>query len=155
MNDEVSVGDGMFSQVYMFTHRISSGHFGFVQHRTIYGQVLRLTGGHYLYTSNGRLVRVSSIRRGDELLDADGARKVVTSVFKVVDVGLYSPQTMHGKIVVNGVITSTYTDAIERRRAQAILAPLRLAKALQGLTVRIIEDNEWSTVRHARSHLKT
>ena len=39
--------------------------------------------------------------------------------------GLYNPHTLHGDIVVDGVLTSTYTAAFSPTLAHVALAPLR------------------------------
>lgn len=56
----------------MFTHRIITGNFQFVQLTTECGSMLRLTAGHYLFASNG-FVTADSVRRGDVLLGADAS----------------------------------------------------------------------------------
>ena len=40
--------------------------------------------------------------------------------------GLYNPHTMTGDIVVDGVLTSTYTDAVAPSLAHALLWPVRM-----------------------------
>ena len=39
--------------------------------------------------------------------------------------GLYNPHTLHGDVVVDGVLTSTYTGVVHPALAHALLAPLR------------------------------
>lgn len=41
------------------------------------------------------------------------------------ELGLYNPQTLDGRIVVNGIIASTYTTAVIPEAAHALLTPLR------------------------------
>ena len=57
----------------------------------------------------------------------------------VTDVGLFNPQTKHGDIVVDGVRVSTYTHAVHRNMAHAMLAPFRLARARLGLSMQLLE----------------
>lgn len=140
INDEVSVGNGEFSAVYMFTHRITSGGFKFVELETHSGEILRLSPGHHLY-SNGLLVRADSVQVGDDLVGADGSRKAVVRASNVLDTGLYNPQTLHGNIAVNGIVTSTYTAAIAATAAHAMLAPLRMVQFWLGLSWDMLEKD--------------
>jgi len=158
INDEVYIGSGLYSPVFMFTHRIAQGDFEFIQLTTSSGESLRLTAGHHLY-SNGRLVPARDVRVGDVLIagyedeDIASRKNVVVAISKIVDTGLYNPQTLHGNIAVNDIITSTYTESISPSVAHAVLAPLRFVKQLFGLGLCIIESDDSSIVRHARRFL--
>ena len=50
----------------------------------------------------------------------------VTSITSVWANGLYNPHTMNGDIVVDGILTSTYTSAINPTLAHAALWPVRM-----------------------------
>lgn len=124
IGDVVQVGPSKFSPVFMFTHRLSQGMYTFVvisgTHTTI-----SLTPGHYLYI-NDRLTMAKTVRPGDRLRLADGSEDIVKSVNMELKQGLYNPQTLHGDIVVDGVLASTYTSAIAPTVAHPLLAPLRM-----------------------------
>lgn len=123
VGDEVLVGDGGFSRVFMFTHRVKEGRFRFVQIGTNSRRV-RLSAGHLLY-ANGMLKKAADVRVGDQLRLADGEEDEVREVTEVEADGLYNPQTVHGDIIVDGVTASCYTDAVPAKAAHALLAPLR------------------------------
>jgi Hint module len=129
--DEVSIGDVVkvgvneYSRVFMFTHKMSEVVNKFVTLKTESGASLALTMGHYLYV-NGALVSASNVNVGDVLALGDGQTSAVVAVGFTSGVGLFNPQTVNGNIVVNGIVSSTYTTAVEPTFAHAILAPFRM-----------------------------
>eukprot|EP00173_Palmaria_palmata_P003845 Plantae.Rhodophyta-Palmaria_palmata.ctg4239.p1 GENE.Plantae.Rhodophyta-Palmaria_palmata.ctg4239~~Plantae.Rhodophyta-Palmaria_palmata.ctg4239.p1 ORF type:complete len:172 (+),score=13.95 Plantae.Rhodophyta-Palmaria_palmata.ctg4239:42-518(+) len=142
VGDRVSTGSGHFSEVFMFTHKHQNSQNVFVQLETASGKALKLTAGHYLYV-NGNLAPAKTTRIGDKLELSDGEPDVVTWVSKVKAGGLYNPQTVNGNILVNEIVASTYTAAVEPVFAHAVLFPLRALSRL-GLSFSALED---------RSHL--
>lgn len=142
VDDRVSSGSGKFSGVFMFTHKLQNSQNVFVQLETASGKALKLTAGHYLYV-NGNLAQAKTARIGDTLELAGGEPDAVTRVSKVNAGGLYNPQTVNGNILVNEIVASTYTTAVEPVFAHAILSPLRALNRL-GLSFSALED---------RSHL--
>jgi Hint module len=125
IGDMIKVGTGEYSRVFMFTHKMSDTIHEFVNVKTDSGASLSLTTGHYIY-ANGELVAASELSVGDELSLGNGAKTAVVSVGSVVSTGLFNPQTVNGNVVVNGIVASTYTTAVEPTFAHAILAPFRL-----------------------------
>jgi hypothetical protein len=128
--DSVHVGRGEYSPVFLWTHRDAAAApaRAYVQLVTARG-ALTLTAGHYVYV-NGDLsapVAASAVRVGDALVAGDGGRAAVVAVRAAAGAGLYNPQTLHGDIVVDGVVTTTYTSAVPPAAAHALLAPLRWA----------------------------
>lgn len=125
---EVSANDAP-SPVYMFSHQYPEAVGEFVKITTAAGLVIHLTAGHYLYV-NGQLAQSRMVKVGDKLETSTGAFTAVVSIKLVTLLGLYNPHTMHGDIVVDGIRTSTYTDAINPVLAHSILAPVRAMYAL-------------------------
>ncbi len=146
IGDRVAVGGGTYSEVFMLTHKLEQGVFEFVAIRTACGRVIRLTRGHYL-PLNGVYKRAGEAVAGDKVYLEDGAVSTVVDVRVVSGVGLFNLQTMHGDIVVDGVRASTYTEAVERNMAHAMLAPLRFARDRLGLRVRLFEAGVGSLTR--------
>jgi desert hedgehog len=138
IGDRVQVAPGIFSDVFLFTHKLQTVVSDFLDIRAACGHRIRLTAGHYIY-ANGRLVPAGSVQVGDELTLATGAHTVVTSVSETVDIGLYNPQTLDGDIVVDGVLASTYTTAVAPTLGHALLTPLRSLYALFGLSSGLLE----------------
>jgi len=139
VGDAVAVGGGRFSEVFAFTHADAAAVSAFVELTVAspadacaaHPTSLRLTPGHYL-SVNGGLAAASTVVVGDRLVRADGSAAVVTQVSTVRRAGLYNPQTVDGAILVDGIVTSTYTTAVEPRVAHAALAPLRALYAVGG-----------------------
>lgn len=132
--DSVLVGPNTYSPVFMWTHRDASASptNAFVQLTTAHHSIT-LTRGHYLYVSSSatsdadsRLLVAGDVRRGSVLSTVSGP-EAVTRARRVGARGLYNPQTVHGDIVVGGVVSSTYTTAVAPQAAHALLAPLRWA----------------------------
>lgn len=125
IGDRVKVGADEFSDVFGFTHKVADESFRFVRIEAASGDVMRLTALHYLYV-NGEFAAASSVKAGDRIVLGSGAAVEVAAVSTVVSTGLYNPQTVHGDIVVDGIVASTYTATVEPKAAHAILAPLRM-----------------------------
>lgn len=138
IGDSVKVGKDKYSEVFMFTHKLSAVNVQFVILRTASGASLALTGGHYIY-ANSKLVSASIVQVGDELSLADGGASCVVSVGRATRTGLYNPQTVDGNIVVSGILASTYTTAVEPGLAHMALAPLRALNRL-GLSFSFLES---------------
>lgn len=112
----------------MFSHSYPESTSSFVQLHTD-NTVVTLTEGHYLYV-NGQLATAGSVKLGDELETTDGAQVPVIQVSTTIAHGLFNPHTIHGDIVVDGIRTSTYTNAMNPILAHSILAPARAIYSL-------------------------
>lgn len=123
VGDKVHVGNGEFSEVFYFSTQMAETSSQFVKLTTSDGELL-LTAGHYLYV-NGVLAPASTAKAGDSLTLANGASAKISAVGTAYAPGLYNPHTMTGDIVVDGFLTSTYTDAVHPTLAHAVLYPLR------------------------------
>jgi len=123
VGDKVLTSNGTYSEVYMFSHRFVDAEATFVR-LSAGNATLELTAGHYLYV-NGVLRPAEFVTVGANVTLADGASATVTGVGTVRNKGIYNPHTMQGDIVVNGVLTSTYTSAFSPSLAHVVLAPIR------------------------------
>lgn len=153
IGDSLKVGPNTFSKVFMFTHKMSDVSVDFLLIRTVSGASLSLTHGHYIYANNA-LVAAGSVAVGDELMLGDGGRSTVTSVSHVPSRGLYNPQTLNGDIVVNGVLASTYTTAVDPGFAHFVLSPLR-ALSRFGLSYTGLESGGDRVASYAPGGLET
>ncbi|GAB0495662.1 hypothetical protein MMPV_006966 [Pyropia vietnamensis] len=147
VGDEVAVGGGRTSPVFLFSHADPAARTQFVRVSGVaktagvsgVGGVappptlLTASEGHYVYV-NGRLAAAGTIVGGDRLRGADGADTVVVgSVDRVVRAGLWNPHTLSGELLVGGrVVASTYTTAVAPTVARAALAPLAAAWSATG-----------------------
>ncbi|CDF37979.1 unnamed protein product [Chondrus crispus] len=125
--DKVAVGDGSHSDVFFFGHRSPHPVSEFVSiHHAGSQTPLRLSPGHYLYV-DGKLRTARSVRPGDRLRGADGEYDLfVLNVKRQQLRGLYAPTSVHGDLVVDGVMVSSYTDVMHPGLAHKLLHPLRL-----------------------------
>jgi hypothetical protein len=123
LGDKVRVGPSEFSEVYFFSTEMAETTSKFVKLVTDSGAVT-MTQGHYLYV-NGALKVASDVQVGDNIVLGNGTHVAVNEVTSVWAPGLYNPHTLHGDIVVDGIHTSTYTDAVHPTLAHALLSPLR------------------------------
>jgi len=124
IGDKVHVGNRQFSDVYYFSTLLDEATDRFYSISTnATADDLVLTGGHYLY-ANGQLTMAKDVQVGNMLVSDNGPAKV-ESVSRVKASGLYNPHTMTGDIVVDGILTSTYTDAVNPTLAHALLFPIR------------------------------
>lgn len=129
--NQLSVGDRVLtregvSDVILFTHKEHTSRNEFLKLTTLKGQSLTVSSGHYVYLADGQLSAASRLKIGDQLeLMSDGASRII-SIENVNEIGLFNPQTVSGSIIVNGVVASTYTTAIDPSLAHtALLAPVR------------------------------
>jgi hypothetical protein len=129
IGDKVLAGHQTFSDVYMFSHRLSEAGAEFVRIESQNGHVLMLTPNHYLYV-NGKLAVAGTVKVGDLLTTGQGASVEVVYVSRAWADGIYNPHTMDGDIVVNGILTSTYTSDIAPSLAHAALWPVRMLHSL-------------------------
>ena len=85
-----------------------------------------MSAGHYLYV-NGDLRTAGVVKPGDKLRGSDWEDNLlVTEVKTETGRGLYAPTSMHGDLLVEGVVVSSYTNAVHPGVAHKLLHPLRL-----------------------------
>lgn len=140
VGDRVHVGDGTYSEVFFFTHKQKLGRNEFIELHTTTRESISLTPGHYLYV-NGRLTAARMVKVGDALRKGDGDIVTVERVERNLREGLYNPQTIQGDIVVDGIVASTFTTAVEPGLAVAALAPLRSLYSQLGIYIEGLLDN--------------
>ena len=116
IGDYVMASNGMFSQVYGFGHKARS-------FKTKYLQVftesmhkehpLEISAEHLIYThdtskNTSMLVAAGDLRVGDSLLTALGSPSTILWIRVVERQGVYSPLTVSGSLLVNGILVSSY-----------------------------------------------
>lgn len=128
IGDRVRVSETEFSPVFLFTHRSaweSAVWYVRLTTKSNHSVVATLSHAMYIKKDGGsRNVAAGNIRVGDSLLTVAGWQ-IVTNCRYVVARGLYNPQTLHGNIVVNGVVVTTFTTAMDMYTANGLLLPLR------------------------------
>lgn len=101
----------------------------FIALATASSNEIRATAQHYLY-ANGTLVQAKAVRVGDTLQLADGSLSIVVTISRSRASGLYSPYTMYGDVVVDGVRASCYSAHVDPLLAHALSWPLRVAHTM-------------------------
>lgn len=127
LGDAVRTKHSALSQIFFFSHRTAADGdaYPYVELFASSGAKVTLSPGHYVH-ANGRLLAASAVRVGDSLTLANGSESAVVRVRRVLRQGKFAPHTLHGDIVVDGVLVSTYTTAVHPRLAHSVLlAPLR------------------------------
>ncbi|KAI0566240.1 hypothetical protein FGB62_11g351 [Gracilaria domingensis] len=118
----------VYSEVFFFSHKHPEKNSKFLELKTsAEGVSLTLSHDHLVY-ANGMVVEASTVQEGDNLLLGNEAKTAfVTDIVEVQGSGLHHPHTMHGDIVVNGVVASTFTSAVHPRLAKVLLLPFKIA----------------------------
>ncbi|PXF47051.1 Warthog protein 8 [Gracilariopsis chorda] len=125
IGDHVQVSHAKFSPVFAWTHADAHTKYRFVQLSTP-STSITLTPSHYIYADD--VIRpAKSVTLGMKLRLHDGSQQQVIGKKYVWKTGLYNPQTVDGDIVVDGIVATTYTTAVQINAAHALLAPLRAA----------------------------
>lgn len=124
IGDKVQVSNRRYSKVFMFTHKDRDVKYRFKVITLRSGENLKLTEGHFLYL-NEELKMARECNVGDRVKLGNGNVGIVSETGENWDSGLYNPQTDHGDIVVDGIVSSTYTDMVKPVLAHSILAPIR------------------------------
>lgn len=149
VGDCVRVGPNQFSEVFMWTHKLDNVLSEFVNLEIECGQVLTLSPGHYVPTG-GELIPAHKLRKGDKVTLASGRQCSISRTFRSLHRGLFNPQTIDGSIVVDGVVTSTYTTAVQPKLAHVLLAPLRMLYRWCGLFVTVSDASAKPPVAFSR-----
>lgn len=123
--------DGAHSAVFLFTHRNAQRSSRFLRLTTSCGHAVTMTRNHYVYAGD-KLMAAGAVRVGDELRTISG-RCAVTDIEDVEGTGLYAPHSMHGDLVVDGIVVSGYSRAVAPRVAHALLVPVRWAARWMGV----------------------
>ena len=140
VGDRVAVGAGLYSEVFMFTHKTPAVQHKFVSITTESKATIRLTDGHYLPLNGGVYTPAGLAKVGDTVLLGDGTISTITALKVVFGTGLFNPQTLHGDIIVDGIVASTYTTAVQRSMAHAMLAPLRMLCTKLGFSSSVLAN---------------
>jgi len=176
VGDKVKTADGSYSKVYSFSHKDDSAKATYLQIHTDSmhkARSLEITAKHLIYvfdtaSKTTKLSFAQDVKVGDFLVTVDGLPSQVKSIRTVEGHrGLYTPATVSGNILVNGVQASIYTsvdclDGIVSEEtlhwlSHGTMAPYRLYCAVKGGCKNEIYDkteglNAWihflSSVQH-------
>ena len=148
IGDRIQIGDNRTSEVFLFSHNDAMAETDFVEivvSRFSWNddfeikQNLRLTPGHLVYVYHDAKREINAVPARDIRIGQFLAIGIdmttlyrsaielprVLHVSTVRDKGLYNPHTLDSILLVNGILVSSYTDAIPLPLAHALLAPAR------------------------------
>ena len=127
IGDRVKVAHpSTFSDVFFFSHHHPHIEGQFLQIKTSLSNVLTVSPSHLIYI-NGELKPAREINVSDRIAVSDKHvhEAQVTEIVKMTARGLHNPHTIHGDIVVNGVVASTFTESVHPRIARVLLLPFQ------------------------------
>ncbi|CAN8061742.1 unnamed protein product [Agarophyton chilense] len=116
--------------VILFTHKNGWVSAEFVRFYAD-NRTLTVTGGHMIYVENS-LKRAREVNVGDKLRTSNGYSRIWKREL-VIERGLFNPHTEGGNIVVNGFVTSCYTETIDAITAHALLSTVRVVGRWRGM----------------------
>lgn len=134
IGDQIKTGPDTWSEVYGFTHTDTTSMNTFLTIETASKKSITLTPGHYVYVNKSSTdlkdlndFKDLKLARDIEIGDCLNKTDKVTRISTVVCQGLINPHTFDGKIMVNGIQASNYTDFLDASVAHTLLLPWRLA----------------------------
>ena len=113
LGDQVKVALGKYEPIYSFGHAASSAVATFLHIQTS-RSTLRLTEDHMVFITLHNAVAASNLRVGDFLLGESGSKDRIESIDIVQDAGLFAPFTPSGKLLVNGILVSSYASLVDQ-----------------------------------------
>lgn len=133
--DKIEIGDEVmvnekngtieYSQIIGFTHRRKWVLTEFIQLIMNDDKKLESSKGHYLLI-DGMVKKAKDVKIGDMIWEINVGKRSIKEIRRVKKIGLYNPQTYDGRIVVNDMIATTYTEAAGlMTTGHALLTPLR------------------------------
>lgn len=101
------INEESYEPIYSFGHLSATQRSNFLQ-VTTEKSMLRLTHDHMVFEKSRGAVPASTLRIYDVLLHVSGSEDPITSIQPVHERGAYAPFTPSGKIVVNGILASSF-----------------------------------------------
>mmetsp|Transcript_4173 Transcript_4173/g.5991 ORF Transcript_4173/g.5991 Transcript_4173/m.5991 type:complete len:580 (+) Transcript_4173:147-1886(+) len=109
IGDKVNIGEGIYEPIYSFGHYSPSMKADVLQIKTDARTELRLSPNHLILTASRGTLPASHLKVGDELLTGtEFSIEHVKSIDVVRSTGMFAPFTPSGKIVVDGILASSY-----------------------------------------------
>lgn len=127
VGDRVNIGEGVYEPIYSFGHYSPSMKAEVLQIQTGAKTKLRLSPNHLIMTVSRGTLPASQLQVGDQVMT--GAKFDVEHV-KSIDIvratGMFAPFTPSGKIVVDGILASSYI-ALEDTEGFEIFTGLKIS----------------------------
>ena len=114
VGDYIQDGENSVTRVYSFGHRDVKARIAYLRiHMEGQQLPLELSPAHMLYGTETDPYPAYNLHVGDLVRQPSGSLVAVTNIETVYRKGVYAPFTYSGKLVVNGVVVSAYTFAID------------------------------------------
>jgi hypothetical protein len=112
VGDYIKDGEESYSRVYAFGHYDDTVKAQYLQIYTAYDGVrldpLVISAEHMVFAAENIAMPAGALKVGDSLLLESGSMASVTKIKTVYRQGAFAPFTYSGKLVVNGVVSSSY-----------------------------------------------
>lgn len=126
LNDQVLVGNGVYEPIYSFGHLSRESQGSFLQISTekmTTTPPLLITPDHMVFTQSRGAIPALLLKEGDFLLREGGLLDRITAIQTVQGRGMYAPFTPSGKLVVDGILASSYV-SLNQKEGLEILGGL-------------------------------
>jgi hypothetical protein len=129
IGDKVHIGKNQYEPVYSFGHYNQETKAPFLKVETSASTPLLISADHMVHVQSRGFVPASSLERGDTLVDGStGDEMTIQSIRTVQAQGVFAPFTPSGKIVVNGVLASSFVTLDQANTANlSIIAGLEVS----------------------------
>ena len=108
VGDKVLTGSGTYEPVYSFGHKHDFIMATYLKIKTDQDNPLEISPEHMVFISQDHSVPAGILKQGDTLLLSNGERTTIRSIDTIDRHGMYAPFTLSGRVVVNGIVASSY-----------------------------------------------
>lgn len=109
IGDKVHVGKNKYEAVYSFGHYNPVAKASFLKVQTTNATPLLVSEDHMVYVQYRGFIPASDLRQGDRMVDGSTGDEVTVKLIRTVEAqGVFAPFTPSGKIVVNGILASSF-----------------------------------------------
>ena len=108
VGDKVLTGSGTYEPVYSFGHKHDFIMATYLKIKTDQDNPLEISPEHMVFISQDHSVPAGILKQGDTLLLSNGELTTIRSIDTIDRHGMYAPFTLSGRVVVNGIVASSY-----------------------------------------------
>jgi hypothetical protein len=109
IGDMVMVDSGLYEAIYSFGHKSPNSVNMLLEIDTSVLLPLQVSKDHMIFVHPNLAIPASILKEGDTIVGGDGQPVLITSIKTVAaDSGVFAPFTISGKIVVNGLLASSF-----------------------------------------------
>ena len=108
VGDKVLTGSGTYEPVYSFGHKHDFIMATYLKIQTDQHSPLEISPEHMVFIRKDHSVPAGILKKGDTLLLPNGELTTIRSIDTIDRRGMYAPFTLSGRVVVNGIVASSY-----------------------------------------------